>query len=88
MIRANVRFTGNVQGVGFRATTRDIATSYKVVGWVRNEADGSVTLAAEGEADEVARFLDEIHDRMHGRIERADRHDQRPIGEEGFEILY
>ena len=42
---------GRVQGVGFRAATRRKATSLKLTGWVSNVEDGSVKVAAEGEAD-------------------------------------
>ena len=39
-----VRFTGNVQGVGFRMTCIMEATGLPVYGFVRNEHDGSVTM--------------------------------------------
>jgi acylphosphatase len=40
--------TGRVQGVGFRAATRRRAEQLGLTGWVRNRADGSVELVAEG----------------------------------------
>jgi acylphosphatase len=64
-----IRFTGRVQGVGFRATTSHIARGYAVTGWVRNEADGSVTVVVEGEAGEIDRFLSSVRERMAGLIE-------------------
>ena len=45
-IRASV--LGAVQGVGFREATRRSASALGVLGWVRNEADGSVAVHAEG----------------------------------------
>jgi DNA ligase D-like protein (predicted 3'-phosphoesterase) len=45
-IRAIV--AGEVQGVGFRETTRLRARELGVMGWVRNEHDGSVAVHAEG----------------------------------------
>jgi len=62
--RREVRYTGRVQGVGFRYTTKSIAERYRVTGYVRNRADGSVELVAEGEADELGRFLTDVEERM------------------------
>lgn len=39
---------GRVQGVYFRASTRDEARRLGLTGWVRNEPDGSVRVLAEG----------------------------------------
>lgn len=47
------RVTGRVQGVSFRWYTREQAQELGVTGWVRNEADGSVLLHAEGDDDAV-----------------------------------
>jgi len=58
--RYDVRFTGRVQGVFFRATTEQVARDYDVTGFVRNEPDGSVRLVAEGEADELDRFVEAV----------------------------
>jgi acylphosphatase len=45
-LRAVVR--GRVQGVGYRGTTFDEARRLGLAGWVRNRADGSVEVLAEG----------------------------------------
>ena len=42
------KVTGRVQGVWFRAWTRNEATRLGLTGWVRNEADGSVTTLLSG----------------------------------------
>jgi DNA ligase D-like protein (predicted 3'-phosphoesterase) len=50
-VRALVR--GEVQGVGFRYTVVERARELGVMGWVRNEDDGSVRVHAEGTAQAV-----------------------------------
>jgi acylphosphatase len=53
-------YSGRVQGVGFRYTTARIARRHPVTGYVRNQPDGTVELVADGPADAVDAFLDEI----------------------------
>jgi acylphosphatase len=53
--------TGLVQGVGFRYRTREAAQQLGVLGWVRNQSDGSVEVLAQGAAGAIenfARFLE------------------------------
>jgi len=67
------RYQGMVQGVGFRATSRRLAQSYALKGWVKNESDGSVSLLVHGEAAEVQAFLQDIRDsRLGPGIEREE----------------
>ncbi len=86
MIRAEVRYCGRVQGVGFRATVREMARGRAVAGWVRNEEDGSVFLVAEGEAGEVESLLSAVGGRMKGFIVEVRRRDGEARGERGFEV--
>jgi acylphosphatase len=58
--RVEVFYTGRVQGVGFRYTTREIAKGFEISGFVQNLEDGRVELAAEGEESEVREFLQAI----------------------------
>ncbi len=62
MQRVMVHYSGRVQGVGFRATVRQIACGFDVTGAVRTLPDGRVELIAEGAADELAAFLAAIRE--------------------------
>ena len=66
--RLNVKFTGRVQGVGFRWNVKDVSGGYSVTGYVKNLPDGSVEMFAEGEEGEVLSFLAGIEERMFGYI--------------------
>lgn len=54
------RVYGNVQGVGFRIWARGEATSLGLVGWVRNEADGSVTTQIAGLDEAVSTMIERL----------------------------
>jgi len=70
MIRKTIHFFGNVQGVGFRYTTCSAARGFEVSGYVRNLRNGSVELVAEGNVEEIERFLETLRDRMSGHIDQ------------------
>ncbi len=74
-----VRYSGRVQGVGFRLRAVSIAQRYPVGGWVRNMADGRVELLAEGPADAVEAFLQAVRDYWGDSIEAEERQ-ERPAG--------
>jgi acylphosphatase len=56
--RVRAIVSGRVQGVSYRASTVDAARRLDIVGWVRNRADGSVELEAEGPPDQISVFLE------------------------------
>lgn len=54
--RLNLKISGRVQGVFFRAETARKARSLGLVGWVRNAPDGTVEVVAEGEKEALERL--------------------------------
>ena len=79
-VRFVVRFTGNVQGVGFRATVLHQASDLNVHGHVRNQADGSVQLDADGTRAELKTLLDRVKSAMSRHIESVDVDEQASQG--------
>lgn len=81
-------FSGRVQGVGFRYSTKRLAMGFDLVGWVRNLDDGRVEMQVMGEEREVKEFIDEIHDSPLGH--HIQEQEERPIplleGVSGFTI--
>jgi len=88
--RTRVVYTGRVQGVGFRATTADLARRFPVRGVVRNRADGRVEVVVEGDAAEVQAFLDAVRTELAANIRAID---AEPVVDtsdslEGFKIAH
>jgi acylphosphatase len=87
-IRAIVQ--GQVQGVFFRAFTRDEAVQLGVMGWVRNNPDGTVECFAQAPEDKIEAFIRFLHKGSPGaRVERVQVRDETPQPHlKEFEIRY
>lgn len=59
--RRRVLYSGRVQGVGFRATTRRVAMGFPVAGYVRNLPEGQVEIVSEGTSEALDAFLGSVH---------------------------
>jgi acylphosphatase len=84
----HVFYEGRVQGVGFRATVKNLARGYEVVGWVQNLPDRRVELLVSGEPEEVEAFLDAIvESELKSHIRKVDTEVVPPlVGARSFEI--
>jgi acylphosphatase len=85
-----VFYEGNVQGVGFRWSVRNIAKGFDVTGSVRNLPDGGVELQTNGEEEEVRAFLEAIlQSELRALIKK---HSETPLPDppafRGFEIRH
>jgi acylphosphatase len=60
--RMSVLYAGRVQGVGFRYTTKTVASGFELTGFICNLPDGQVELVVEGDSAELEAFREAIHD--------------------------
>jgi len=73
VIRRGFRVVGRVQGVGFRWWTRRLAERLGVVGWVRNDPDGSVVVQCEASAVTLERMEEALGEGPLGaRVDRVE----------------
>ena len=87
MVRRRVVVHGRVQAVFFRDSTRRMASSRRVAGWVRNRRDGTVEAVFEGEPEAVAALVEFCRDGPRGAVvARVEAHDEPPEGLAGFAV--
>ena len=87
--RAHVYVSGTVQGVYFRATTRDEARDRDIDGWVRNLDDGRVEAVFEGPARAVEELVEFCHEGSSAaRVEDIEVTYGDPQGEDGFRVRW
>lgn len=61
MKHLEITITGKVQNVGFRFYAQKTAHELDLTGFVKNRKDGSVYIEAEGEEENLKRFVDWCH---------------------------
>ena len=84
-----VRVTGRVQGVFFRAWTRDEARQLGVNGWVRNASDGSVEAQVEGEEAAVEQLIERMREGPpSAAVEDVRVEEIEPQGSKRFEVRH
>lgn len=89
MKHINIKVTGKVQGVYFRATTKAVADQLGIKGFVLNQKDGAVYIEAEGDKfalDSLLEFCNEGPDRAEvEQVEVEESPDMK--GFKNFEVL-
>lgn len=86
--RNEIYFSGAVQGVGFRFTSKQVSRSFDVTGTVQNLADGRVKMVCEGDLAQIEAFIAEVSQATHGRVTDTQILDKPFTGEfKGFEIV-
>ena len=79
---------GRVQGVFFRAETRERARSLGIGGWIRNNSDGSVEAVFEGPPERVELLVDWCRRGPQGaEVEALDVEWEESEGEAVFRVL-
>ena len=87
---AHVIISGRVQGVFFRASTKQKAEQLGLTGWVRNTSDGNVEAIFEGNENAINEMIEWCH---HGptlsKVKNVKVKKQNPTdGFEDFSIRY
>lgn len=83
----HVVVTGDVQGVGFRAWTRDVARELGLTGWVRNHPAGTVEAHLEGSGSALSRMMERLAQGPgSGRVDDVAAEAAKPQGAVDFEI--
>jgi acylphosphatase len=52
-----VLVSGRVQGVGFRYAARNQARALSLKGWIKNQSDGSVLSAVQGDLESCQKYI-------------------------------
>jgi acylphosphatase len=88
--RAHLFIDGRVQGVCYRAFTREVAHTLGLNGWVRNLRDGKVEAVFEGEKKVIRQAIQECYAGPLGaRVSNIDIQWEHYTGKEnGFSIKY
>ena len=86
-VTVRARVTGRVQGVWFRGWTEGEAARLGLRGWVRNEADGSVTALIAGPQAAVEEMVAALREGpVAARVDAVEAAEVDEAAPEGFEV--
>ncbi len=90
VIQVHVYVSGMVQGVFFRASTRDVAQKLGLAGWVRNLSDGRVEAVFEGDSEKIDKIIEWCHrGPEYAQVSTVETEFSAPSGEfDGFEVRH
>ncbi|MGC8976330.1 MAG: acylphosphatase [Candidatus Ratteibacteria bacterium] len=90
MKRYHIYISGRVQGVGFRWYAQRIAKNIDILGWVKNLPDGKVEIVAEGNEENLERFIEELKKGyLGGNIRNIEKIEEKYTGEfKNFQIRF
>ncbi|MCF7870782.1 MAG: acylphosphatase [Candidatus Omnitrophica bacterium] len=82
-------FSGTVQGVGFRFTSRALAQRDKICGWVKNLSDGRVEIIAESDKEKLDSFLSGLKEEFKHNITDIEKQENKATGKyQDFQIAF
>lgn len=85
--RYRITVSGKVQGVYFRASTKEVADHMELTGFCRNEPNGDVYIEAEGEEHELKELVAWCHDGPRAaQVEAVKTEEVAPEGYANFSI--
>lgn len=77
-----------MQGVFYRASTKEQADKLRLSGWVRNESDGSVEMEVSGDQQSIEELISWCErGPIMARVEEVSSEDISEIHQDGFSIL-
>ncbi len=89
MICYQIIVTGRVQGVFYRASTKNKALELDVKGWVRNESDGSVLIEVEGSDDQIDGLIEWCKEGpQYSKVQAVTKMEVDVKNYQSFEIIY
>lgn len=88
MVHYVIKVSGRVQGVFYRASTKETADKLGIKGWVRNEPDGSVLIEAEGTRQQVEKLIAWCHEGpQFAHVEQVEQEEKPLEGFQEFSII-
>lgn len=90
VVRAHLLIKGRVQGVYYRAFTRNVALKRGLQGWVRNNPDSTVEAVFEGDRQLIEQAVQECRKGPFGSkvTDVSVSWEEEPESHSGFEIRY